>query len=101
MIEALDGPSKPFVVTINNSTPVEVKSSTEPLEERKVITMQGNGKFYVYFADDGETPSNSDVSTKGFIQYKNSKESYEAASSQTVFILSVTGSVTVRIAERA
>jgi len=101
MIEALDGPSKPFVVTINNSTPVEVKSSTEALEERKVITMQGDGKFYVYFADDGETPSSSDVSTKGFIQYKNAKESYEAASSQKVFILSVSSSVIVRIAERA
>jgi hypothetical protein len=102
MIEALDGPSKPFVVTIDNITPVEVKSGTDPLEDRKVITMQGDGKFYVYFADENDgIPSAADVSTKGFIHYKNAKESYEAADSQPVYILAVVPNVDVRIAERA
>lgn len=102
MIEALDGPSKPFVVTIDATTPVEVKSGIGPLEDRKVITMQGDGKFYVYFANENEgIPSSADVSTKGFIHYKNAKESYEAADSQPIYILAVTPSVNVRIAERA
>lgn len=101
MLEALDGPSKSFVINANNTTPIEVKSGSEPFSERKVVTMQGDKKFYVYFADEGENPSAADISTKGFIQYKNSKESYEAAETQAIFVLSVGPSADIRVAERA
>lgn len=101
MLLPLDGPSKQFVIAVTDATVQEVKAGASAFAERKVITLQGDGKFYVYFADEGETPSAVDVSTKGFIQYKNAKESYEAAGSQAVYILAETGTVNVRGAERA
>lgn len=107
MLQPLDGPSKQFSVTITDTTPVEVKAGASAFSERKVITLQNprnatnRGDFYVYFADEGETPSAGDVSSKGFYHYKNSKESYEATGSQAVFIMSVSGSVDIRGAERA
>jgi len=107
MLEALDGPSKQFAVTITNTVPVEVKAGASAFTERKVITLQNSkldtntGEFYVYFADEGVIPSAGDLSTKGFIQGKNTKQSYEASGSQAVFIMAVTGSVDVRGAERA
>lgn len=107
MLLPLDGPSKQFSVTVNSTTPVEVKAGASAFLERKVITLQNyktdtnKGDFYVYFADDGVVPSSGDVSSDGFIQSKNSKESYEAAGSQAVYIMAVSGSVDVRGAERA
>ena len=102
MLLPLDGPSKQFLLSaVGTATPVEVKAGASAFTERKIITLQGDAKFYIYFADDGETPSASDVSTKGFIQYKNAKESYEAAGSQAVYVLAETGTVNIRGAERA
>jgi hypothetical protein len=101
MLLPLDGPSKSFVIAVTDAAVSEVKAGASVFEERKVITLQGDGKFYVYFADEGETPTTTDVSTKGFIQYKNAKESYEAAGSQAVYILADTGTVNVRGTERA
>ena len=101
MLQPLDGPSKQFSVTITDSTPVEVKAGVSVFSERKVITLQSNGKFYVYFADEGEIPNATTVSDNGFIQYKDAKESYEASGSQAVFVLALTGTVDIRGAERA
>ena len=102
MLLPLDGPSKQFVLSsVGTTTPVEVKAGASAFSERKVITLQGDGRFYIYFADEGETPTNTDVSTKGFTQYKDAKESYEAAGSQVVYVLAVTGTVNIRGAERA
>lgn len=101
MIEALDGPSKQFLKSIDSITPVEVQDGGSALSDRKVVTMQGDAKFYVYLCGDNETPSATDISTKGFIQYKNAKESYEAGEEQTIYILSISGTCNVRIAERA
>ena len=102
MLEALDGPSKQFILNnVDNTTPVKIQADVSVFEERKVITLQGNGKFYVYFSDENEVPSAATVSTSGFIQYKNSKESYEASGSQAVYVLAVSGDVDIRAAERA
>ncbi len=107
MLQPLDGPSKQFAVTINDTTPVEVKAGASAFAERKVITLQNSkedtnmGAFYVYFADEGEVPSQADVSSKGFTQSKNSKETYEATGSQAVYIMAISGSVDIRGAERA
>ena len=102
MFQALDGPSKQFILSaVTTTTPVEVKAGGSAFPERKVITLQANAKFYIYFADEGETPSAGDITSKGFIQYKNAKESYEAAGSQVVYVLAETGTVDIRGAERA
>jgi len=101
-LEALDGPSKSFVLSsVGTVTPVEVKAGGSAFSERKVITLQGEGKFYIYFADDGETPNAATVSSTGMTQYKSAKESYEASGSQSVFVLAVTGTVDIRGVERA
>lgn len=101
MLLPLDGPSKQFSTAITDAAVFEIKAGVTVFEERKIITLQGDGKFYVYFADEGETPSVSDVNTKGFLQYKNAKESYEATGSQAVFVLADSGTVNIRGAERA
>lgn len=101
MLQPIDGPSKTFNLTVTTSSPIEAKAGAFAFLERKVITLQGDGKFYVYFADEDETPLAIDVTTKGFIQYKNSLQTYEATGSQAIYILAETGTVDVRGAERA
>ena len=102
MLQPLDGPSKSFKLSaVGIATPVQVKAGASAFEERKVITLQSNGNFYIYFADEAETPNAATVAANGFIQYKNAKESYEASDTQIVFVLAVTGTVDIRGAERA
>ena len=102
MLQPLDGPSKQFILAaVTTTTPVEVKAGATSFAERKIITLQADSKFYIYFADEGETPTAGDITSKGFIQYKNAKESYEATGSQAVFVLSEVGTVNIRGAERA
>jgi|TARA_R110000851_G_scaffold293070_3_gene447634 hypothetical protein len=102
MLQPLDGPSKSFKLSsVGVTTPVEVFATGSAFPERKVITLQSDGKFYIYFADEGEVPNAATVSANGFIQYKNAKESYEASGSQAVFVLAVTGTVDIRGTERA
>ncbi len=98
----LDGPSKQFAVALTDSTAVEVKYSTSPLEERKVVTMMPlDGKIWIYFGDGDHTPTANDVKTKGFPHQKGALRSYEAAPNQDVWIVSDDGNTDVRIAERA
>lgn len=102
MLRELNGPSKQFKLSaVGTTIPVEVKAGSSALEERIVVTLQGDAKFYVYFADDGEIPSAATIIANGFIQYKNAKESYGATTSQVLFVLSETGTVNIRGAERA
>lgn len=103
MLSPLDGPSKQGLLSsVGTATPVEVKVGASAFSDRKVITMQSeDGKFYVYFADTGETPSAATVAANGFTQFKDQKESYEAGEKQVVYVLSVSGTINIRIAERA
>jgi hypothetical protein len=102
MLQPLDGPSKSFKLSsVGTVTPVEVFATGSAFAERKVITLQSDGKFYIYFADEGEVPDAATVSANGFIQYKDAKESYEASGSQAVFVLAVSGTVDIRGTERA
>lgn len=101
MLQPLDGPSLQGVLSVGTGAVVEAKVSSNIYDGRKVITIQPLGKLYVYFADDGETPSVSDVSTKGFIHFKNAKESYEVGDKQKVYLLSASGTIDVKLAERA
>lgn len=102
MLLPLDGPSRQFQITANTTTPQELKATATVLEERKVITIQAiDGNCWIYFADEGETVTAGNVSTKGFLHFSKGKESYEASEFQRVFVLAVTGTVDVRGAERA
>lgn len=102
MLQPLDGPSRQFQLTANTTTPQELKRDASALAERKVITIQAlDGKCWIYFADEGETVTAGNVTSKGFLQFSKSKESYEAAETQKVYILAFAGTVDVRGAERA
>jgi hypothetical protein len=107
MIEALDGPAKSGKLSaVGTVTPVEVKVGASVFDGRKVITLQNSredtnrGRFYVYFADEGETPNASTVADNGLLQERNVKETYEAGPEQAVFVLAVSGTVDIRITER-
>lgn len=98
----LDGPATQDTISVNSSTVQEAKVGGSAFEDRKVVTLQPvDGKIYVYFGDGVSTPSSATVIADGFIQYKNEKCSYEATHRQAIFILSVSGTVNVKIAERA
>jgi hypothetical protein len=102
MIEALDGPSSQGVIPVSNSVVSEVKVGVTVLDERKVVTIQPSGKIRVYFGDGSTTPSAATVLSDGFKHGKDSIRSYEASSSQILYIVSDTGaSINVTIAERA
>jgi len=98
---SLDGPAKQFSVLVDTVTVVELKKDAAPLEERRVVTVQADGKIYIYFGDEGVFPNAATVASDGFIHFKNGKETYEATDTQSLYVLAVTGSVTVRAAERA
>jgi len=103
MLLPLDGPSKQYSLTVGTSTVLEVLKPTESvLEERKVVTIQPlDQSIYVYFGDGSGTPSPAVMAADGFFHFKKAKETYEAADSQEIYILSVNGSGSVIIAERA
>jgi hypothetical protein len=101
MLEALDGPSIQGKITVTDAAVSEAKVGVSSFDDRKVLTLEGNGRFYVYFANEGEVPSAATVADQGFLHYRNTKETYEASETQIVFLLAVTGSVDIKIAERA
>lgn len=100
MFDPLDGPSLQGSLSVGTGAIVEAKVGALPYSDRKVITIQPSGKIYVFFAEENSVPSVSDVSTKGFLHFKNQKDTYEAGEKQKVYLLSVTGTVNVKIAER-
>jgi hypothetical protein len=101
MYQKLDGPATQFSVTLTSSTVVEVKAGANAMIGRQVITILPlDGKIWVYYGDGDNTPSASDVKTKGFPQFKHAKETYEASETQPIFIVADDANVDVRIAER-
>ena len=101
MLLPLDGPAKQFALNPTSTVVVEVKDTTV-LSERKVVTiMLTDGKIYVFFGDGTNTPSANDVQTKGFPHQKGALRSYEASDTQPLWIIADTGTVNVRVAERA
>jgi len=101
MLQPLDGPSSQGVISVDTITVKEAKIGGSALIERKVITMQGDGKFYVYFGDGVSTPSAATVTSDGFVQFKNATQSWEAGELQKVYLIADSGTVNVRISERA
>ena len=100
--EKLDGPALQGSVSVTTGAVVELKVGANPLEERKVITVQPiDGKIYVYFGNEDTVPSVSYVQNDGFVHFKPAKDSYEATASQRLYILATSGTVDVRYVERA
>jgi hypothetical protein len=101
MLQPLDGPSLQGSLSVTTGTVVELKVGTNPYSERKVITVQPNGKIYVFFGEDNTIPTVSDIQTKGFTHFKDAMQTYEATCTQRMYVLSVAGTVSVKLAERA
>jgi hypothetical protein len=98
----LDGPSAQATLSVDASTVVEAKAGGSALTERKVVTLQPlTGKVYVYFGGDGAAPNAATVIANGLVCFKNAKETYEASPTQKIYLLSVTGTVNVIVAERS
>lgn len=102
MLQPLDGPSKQDSISVTTSTAVEAKVGASALVERKVVTIQPlSGMIKVYFADNNETPTPATVLAKGFEHPKKSIRTYEASETQKIFLVAVTATTNVVIAERA
>lgn len=103
MLQPLDGPSLQGKLTgVGTGSVVEVFVSGQAFEERKIVTMQGNGRFYLYFGDlDAGAPSVANVSDNGQIVFRNQLISVEATCDQPLYVLALSGTVDIRIAERA
>jgi hypothetical protein len=101
-MSALDGPSKQGIISATTATVTEVKISASAFDERKVVTLQPlGGTIRVYFADEGVVPSAATVDSDGLRHFKNQKDTYEAACTQTIYIVAESGTFNVVLVERA
>ena len=101
MIFPLDGPSQHTSISVNTTIVQELKG-TSILTERKVVTVQPlSGSIYIYFGDGTGSPSAATFISDGLEQSKKTIHSYEAADSQSIYILAITGTVDVKCIERA
>lgn len=102
MYEVLDGPAKQTTLSVTNAAVVEAKVGTTAFSERKVVTIQPTSKnVYVYFGDNGTTPSVTTVQNDGIKLYKNGVYSFEATDTQPIWLLAVSGTSNVKVVERA
>jgi hypothetical protein len=99
----LDGPALQSGVIVTTGTVVAAKVGVTELVERKAITLQSlNDDIYVYFGDDtGIAPSTLIVQTSGLVVYLGEKATFEATSSQRLYILAINNATTVIVVERA
>ena len=102
MLQPLDGPAAQTTLTVTSSTVQEAKVGGSALEERKVITLQADQKFYVYFGDlTVGTPSSGTVSSDGIEIAKNAIATFEASTNQPVYLLAVSSTADIKVSERA
>lgn len=102
MFRALDGPSLQSQENVSDSTIFRVKAGASELDSRSVVTILPlDGKIWVFFGDGSTIPTAQNVKDNGFPQFKMSLRSYEASDSQEMYIVSDSGTVDVRFAERS
>lgn len=99
MLRKLDGPALQGNLTVTTATPVELKVGASRAD-REVVSVQADQSIYVYFADEGETPLAATIQASGFIQTRNILNTYEAGGRQAIWLLAVSLTSYVRIAER-
>ena len=98
----LDGPSLQGQQDVTDSVVFRVRVGSSELDQRKVVTIQPlDGLIWVYFGDNSTVPSAATVKASGFTQPRGSIRSYEASTSQEIYVVSDTGTVDIRFAERA
>ena len=97
----LDGPSAQGTLSVTNATVVEAKVGVSVFDCRQVITLLSSQKVYVYFGNlETGAPSAGTVSCDGFTISKNQLVTFEASAQQPVYLLAVSSTASVRIAER-
>lgn len=102
MLDRLDGPSVQTTLSVDSSTVQELKVGGTALKRRKVITFKADQKVYIYFGDDqASAPSSGTVSTDGIEVAKNQLVSLEATNQQPVYVLAVSTTASLKLAERA
>lgn len=102
MLQPVDGPSTQGNVSVDTTTPQELKVGASRLTERKIVTLQPlDGKVWVYFGEEGVTPSAANLQDNGFEVAKKEKASFEVGERQPLWVLSQSGTTDVRYAERA
>ena len=100
--QELDGPSKQIKLSVTTTTVVELKADTSNLDERKVITLQPlGGNLYLYYGDGVNVPSTSTVQNNGFVLVASGLYTVEGSPRQIIYILAVTATIGVVVAERA
>ena len=89
----LDGPAEEIELSVS-TTPVVARVNASNLDERKVVTLQAqDGKIRWGF-------TSGITSAKGFVAYKDQIITIEAAEMQDVYVVAVSGTVKVYVAER-
>lgn len=95
MYQPCDGPGVYGSISVGDSTPVEVKIGGSVLAERKVITIQPIDGIVYYGYDNSVTSSTGTKIFKGqYLPLENSED-------LTVYLISDSGTVDVRITEVA
>lgn len=101
MYRRLDGPSKQGSLTVTNTVVQEVKVEAQPFAGRSVVTILSDKRVFIYFGDDtASAPSAATVAADGFLILKNQLTTLEAGKDQPVYILAVSDTADVSIAER-
>lgn len=101
MFQPLDGPASHDTISVDTVTVVEAKIGASPLEERKVLTIQPTDKLYIYWGDGNGAPSAATVAADGITLFKNGVYTFEAGESQSIYMLSVSGTIDVKVVERS
>lgn len=101
MYRRLDGPSKHGSLTVTNAAVQELKVEAQAFSGRSVITLISDKRVLIYFGDDTATaPSVATVAADGFLILKNQLTTLEAGKDQPVYILAVSDTANVSVAER-
>lgn len=101
MLQPLDGPATQDTLTLTSATVQEARVGGSAFSERKVVTLQADQKFYVYFGDGTSTPSAATVAADGIEIAKSAIASFEASDKQPLFVLAVSTTANLKVVERA
>jgi len=101
--DALAGPSvQGKLASVDTTTVVELKVGASVLDDRKVVTLQSDASFFLYFGDDSlSAPSAATVIADGFTIFASQLMTYEIKPTQPIYALAVAGTVNIRVAERS
>lgn len=95
MFLPLDGPAAQDLISVGDVSQVEIKVGASALTERKVVTIQPfGGKLRIFFVSGLNTDH-------GLLLVNKEKATFEASESQTMYMISESGTIDVLVIERA